>query len=105
MNRGVARRTLFEDRGDIDHFLDLVAEQVDAGRIVVHSYVVLTTHFHMLVSSPKGELAVAMKEIESPYARRFNERRGLENRCPLSSSNRGGAACERRIRRRKNLTR
>jgi len=36
----------------------------------------MTTHFHLLLKSPKGELPTAMKRIENSYVRRFNIVRG-----------------------------
>jgi REP element-mobilizing transposase RayT len=75
MNRGIARRTLFETERDIRYFLSRVARAVRDGRIEVHAFCVMTTHFHMLVESPKGELAQAMQSIENSYSRWFNRSR------------------------------
>ena len=54
MNRGIARRPIFEGRGDIRFFLSRVARAVRRGELEVHAYCVLPTHFHMLVRSPAG---------------------------------------------------
>jgi REP element-mobilizing transposase RayT len=75
MNRGIARRTLFETERDIRYFLSRVARTVREGRLEVHAYCVMTTHFHMLVRSPSGELAGAMQRIQNEYARWFNRAR------------------------------
>lgn len=75
MNRGIARRSLFETERDIRYFLSRIARTVRAGRIEVHAFCVMTTHFHMLVRSPKGELAEAMQAIENQYSRWFNRSR------------------------------
>lgn len=75
MNRGLAHRAAFEDRRDIRFFLSLVARKVREGEIEVHAYAILTTHFHLLVRSPRGELSRAMMWIENQYVRRFNRRR------------------------------
>jgi REP element-mobilizing transposase RayT len=75
MNRGIARRSLFETERDIRYFLSRVARAVRDGRIEVHAFSVMTTHFHMLVRSPKGELAGAMQLIENQYSRWFNRSR------------------------------
>lgn len=78
MNRAVARRTLFETNADIRTFLARVALEVRAGRIEVHAFCVLTTHFHLLVRSPSGELSVAMRRVQNEYARWFNRARGRD---------------------------
>jgi REP element-mobilizing transposase RayT len=75
MNRGIARRTLFESERDIRFFLSRIARVVRAGLIEVHAFSVLTTHFHLLVRSPTGELATAMQRIQNEYSRWFNRAR------------------------------
>ncbi len=72
MNRGVARRPLFESRRDIRHFLSRLARSVRRGEIEVHAYCVLTTHFHLLVRSPQGRLPAAMRRLQAEYAAWFN---------------------------------
>jgi len=81
MNRGVARRTLFESNHDIRTFLCFLARAVRAGRIEVHAYCVLSTHFHMLLRSPNGDLSGALQEVQNRYARWFN--RGRQRDGPL----------------------
>jgi len=75
MNRAVARRSLFETREDIRFFLAGVVRSIRRGELEVHSWCVLTTHFHMLVRSPKGQLSEAMRRIQNSYARYFNRKR------------------------------
>jgi hypothetical protein len=78
MNRGLARRTMFEYREDTRAFLATLAREVHSGRIRVHAYVLLSTHFHLLVESVEGRLSESLRLIESPYARRFNRTRGRD---------------------------
>ncbi len=75
MNRGIARRTLFEGREDIRYFLAQVARAVRRGELEVHAWCVLTTHFHLLVRSPAGQLSDAMRRIQNAYVRYFNRAR------------------------------
>jgi REP element-mobilizing transposase RayT len=75
MNRGIARRTLFEGREDIRFFLSRLARSVRAAQLEVHAFSVMTTHFHLLVRSPTGNLALAMRQIQLDYVRRFNRTR------------------------------
>ncbi|MEX1024415.1 MAG: transposase [Planctomycetota bacterium] len=73
-NRAIAKRPYFESRSDQRAFLALLAKQVRAGRFEVHAYCLMTTHFHLLVRSPIGELSEAMRRLQSAYARHFNRR-------------------------------
>jgi REP element-mobilizing transposase RayT len=74
-NRGIAKRTIFERVEDVRYFLSGVARAVRRGEIKVHSYNCVTTHFHMFVESPRGELATAMRRIQGEYSRHFNRSR------------------------------
>jgi REP element-mobilizing transposase RayT len=75
MNRGLARRTVFETRADIRMFLALLAREVRRKTIEVHAFSVLTTHVHLLVRSPRGALAEAMQRVFNGYVRYFNRGR------------------------------
>ncbi|MFT5286208.1 MAG: REP element-mobilizing transposase RayT [Planctomycetota bacterium] len=74
MNRGLARRTVFTDRRSNRTFLALLARQHRAGRIEVHSYCLLPTHFHLLLRSPQGSLSEALRIVQNTYVRTFNRR-------------------------------
>lgn len=75
MNRGLARRTVFETRRDVRYFLSLLARAARAGRIEVLAFAILTTHFHLLVRSRDGELSETMRQILNAYVRWFNRSR------------------------------
>lgn len=75
MNRGVAKRTLFEGRSDIRFFLSRIARAVRSGGIEIHAFCVMMTHFHILVRSPQGRLSDVMRQVQLDYVRRFNRSR------------------------------
>lgn len=81
MNRGIARRTVFEDTRDVRYFLSQIARVVRAGWIEVHAYSVLTTHFHLLVRSYDEGVSRAMGRVLNNYVRWFN--RGRKRDGPL----------------------
>ena len=81
VNRGIARRTMFETPRDRRMFLALAARAVRAGRIRILSFAILTTHFHLLVRSEQGRLDEAMRFIQAGYSRYFN--RGRKRDGPL----------------------
>jgi len=74
INRGIARRPMFEDRVDVRYFLSRLAREVRRGRLELHAWCILTTHFHLLVRSPVGELSEALRRAQSEYSRHFNRR-------------------------------
>lgn len=75
MNRAIARRPIYETREDIRLFLAGVARTVRRGQLEVHAWCVMTTHFHMFVRSPVGQLSAAMHRIQNAYTRYFNRTR------------------------------
>ncbi len=75
LNRGLAKRPLFESRNDARFFLAELARQVRAGRIELHAFCLMTTHFHLLVRSPIGMMSEAMRRAQNTYSRRFNRLR------------------------------
>jgi len=75
MNRGMARRTLFELSCDVNRFLELLGEATERGDLEVHSYSILTTHYHLLVRSPAGRLSFGMQRVQTEYSRWFNRSR------------------------------
>ena len=74
MNRGLARWAVFEDRECSRFFLCCLARTVRAGLLEVHAYCLLTDPFHLLVRSPQGALAEALRQSQNRYVRWFNRR-------------------------------
>ncbi|MFT7616722.1 MAG: REP element-mobilizing transposase RayT [Planctomycetota bacterium] len=75
MNRGIARRTLFESRKDMRFFLSLIAREVRKKRIVLLGFCLMSTHYHLFVVSVSGQLDQAMHHIQLGYSRYFNRSR------------------------------
>lgn len=65
MNRGIARRSVFESRADVRYFLSRLARAVRRRELEVHAYCVMTTHYHLLVRSPLGRLSEGMRRIQN----------------------------------------
>ncbi len=74
-NRGLAKRAVFETRQDVERFCAALAEVVEDGLLIVHAFVFMTTHFHVLVESPVGEVSRAMKLVTNAFVRWFNRSR------------------------------
>jgi REP element-mobilizing transposase RayT len=63
-------------RGDEDHlmFLSIFAEAVRRFRWIVHSYTLMTNHFHLVLETPETTLSRGMKWMNGKYAQWFNRR-------------------------------
>jgi REP element-mobilizing transposase RayT len=74
MNRGIARRTMFERRSDFRYFLSRLAKAVRRSEIDVLAFVLMSTHFHLVLRS-HGHLSEAMRRTQGEYVRHFNRSR------------------------------
>lgn len=75
MNRGLARRTIFETRADARYFLALLARAHRRGQIEIHAYSLMSTHFHLVLRSVDGRLSETMRWVLNRYVRYFNRTR------------------------------
>ncbi len=71
------RRKAYLDTGKRrDLFLRILEEARRKYRFVVHGYVLMPEHFHLLITEPeRGDPSVVMKVVKQRFARRFNRRR------------------------------
>ena len=74
--RGVARQPLFRDDRDRAQFLKLLDDVVARHEWACHAFVLMTTHYHLLVRTPNPDLARGMQRLNACYAQHFNRRHG-----------------------------
>ena len=72
--RGNDRRAIVADDVDRRAFQRRLAACVSIYRLLVHAYVLMDNHFHLLVESPLGNLSPAMRQFNVAYAGTFNRR-------------------------------
>ena len=75
MARGIEGRAIFGDDRDRWHFLDLLAKLPDRFRVIVHAYVCMESHYHMILQTPDANLSQAMHWLNVSYSAWFNARR------------------------------
>ena len=71
-HRGAARQRVFENDIDRRTFLSQVGVTYERYNLEVHSYCLMTNHYHLLVRTPDGNLADAMRHLNSTYTQIFN---------------------------------
>jgi len=74
--RGVARQAIFRDDRDRRYFLKLLDDVVARHEWACHAFVLMTTHYHLLVRTPNPDLAQGMQRLNACYAQHFNWRHG-----------------------------
>jgi len=72
--RGNERRRIFLDRVDYVMFLDKLALSLDIYHVLLHAYICMRNHFHMLLSTPEGNLSEFMRHFNISYTAAFNRR-------------------------------
>jgi REP element-mobilizing transposase RayT len=74
LSRGDRREAIFRDDRDYALFLDTLSQACLRTGWVVHSYVLLGNHYHVLLETPEANLVVGMKWLQGTYTQRFNRR-------------------------------
>lgn len=72
MNRGAARRQIFQSDEQREYFLDLLGQMRASFNVEIHAYCLMSNHFHLLVKTPDPSLSEAMWFLGSTYSRKFN---------------------------------
>ena len=75
--RGDRREAIFFDDEDRQGFLATLGEVCERTGFVVHSYVLMDNHYHLLLETPAGNLVAGMKWFQGTYTARFNARHRL----------------------------
>ena len=75
INRGNAGADLFISRSDRERFFANLEKAVERYRIKIHTYCLMTNHYHLLIETPQANLSRAMKWINVSYAAYFNRKR------------------------------
>lgn len=73
-SRGNGRASIFLDRLDHERFLALLARTVARSGWLCHAYCLMGNHYHLLVETPRPNLAQGMRTLNSSYAQAFNAR-------------------------------
>lgn len=70
--RGNERRTIFTDDADRNAFLSFLGEAVDRFKWILTAYVLMSNHFHLVISLTAETLARGMQWLNTRYAAAFN---------------------------------
>jgi REP element-mobilizing transposase RayT len=70
--RGNARAEIFHESHDYEVFLKMLGKTVERFEWLLHAFVVLPNHFHLLVETPQPNLGRGMLVLNGSYARRYN---------------------------------
>ena len=72
MNRGRNHENIFHDKRYFDEFLKGLKEASEQFDAVIHAYCLMTNHYHLLIETPRANLARIMRHINGVYTQRHN---------------------------------
>lgn len=72
-SRGNERKEIFRD-GDQPLLLETLDRAIDRFGWLCHAYCLMSNHYHLVVETPRPNLARGMRHLNGVYAQRFNRR-------------------------------
>ncbi|MCD7745236.1 MAG: transposase [Lachnospiraceae bacterium] len=78
MARGNRHQKIYGDRADFEYFLVLMEEVKKRYSYEVHSYCLMTNHFHLLLETKDIEIWRIMKWLMQVYAQYYNIKYGFD---------------------------
>lgn len=74
MGRAIGGARSFPEDGHRERFLEFVGQRVEGGDLIVHAFCLMTTHYHLLLETPRAGLSRWMQGILGNYAQWLNLR-------------------------------
>jgi len=72
--RGNERKAIFSDQTDQNAFLEKLSLSLDIFNVSLLAYVMMPNHFHLLLTTPEGNLSEFMRHFNISYTSAFNRR-------------------------------
>lgn len=73
--RGNERKKIFLSKRDYEKFYHYLAEARDKYHFILHAFVIMGTHYHLLIETPEANLSRIMHYINSSYTTYTNVKR------------------------------
>ncbi len=77
MHRGNYGSAIFKSTRDREKLFEYFAKAVERYKLKIHTYCLMTNHYHLLIETPVPNLSKAIKWINGSYAMYFNRKREL----------------------------
>ncbi|MGR3174721.1 MAG: transposase [Candidatus Scalindua sp.] len=72
--RGNERCLIFKDDADRREFLNILKESLEKYKVLLHGYVLMENHFHLILHTPQGNLNRFAQRFNTAYTVYFNRR-------------------------------
>ena len=74
INRGNGGEKVFAGTGDKKKFLEYLEKTVKRFSLIIHTYCLMTNHYHLLIETPQANLSVAIQWLNVSYAAYYNRK-------------------------------
>ena len=75
INRGNAGKDIFYSIRDREKFLEYLEKAVERFSIIIHTYCLMTNHYHLFIETTQANLSLAMQRLNVSYTTYFNVKR------------------------------
>lgn len=76
MSRGNRKAPVFEDDDDRKHFFQTIAMGTARYTVLIYTACQMTNHYHLVLSTPRGNLSTFMQYLNGAFAQTSNRRHG-----------------------------
>ena len=73
-SKGIQDRPVFSDTEDRKVFLNVLGTVVNRFGWLLHSYVIMDGHYHLVLECPQANLSKGMRQLNGVYTQHFNRR-------------------------------
>jgi REP element-mobilizing transposase RayT len=74
--RGNERRAIFRSDADRRRFVSKLLELREFHGVEVYAFTLMTNHYHLVICTPRANLAAFMQQFQTSYTVYFNRRHG-----------------------------
>ena len=75
INRGNSGENIFSTKRDREKFLEYLGTATQRFSLIIHTYCLMTNHYHLVVETPEANLSRAIQWLNVSYATYFNTKR------------------------------
>ncbi len=72
--RGNERKKIYSCKRDYEKFIEYLANARNKYKIMIHCYVLMSNHYHLIIETPEANLSRAMHYINGSYTTYFNKK-------------------------------
>lgn len=74
INRGVNKSDIFNCDADKDSFMQILNKNAIICKVIVHDYVLMDNHYHLLIETKEENLSAFMRVVGANYTQYFNKK-------------------------------